>query len=154
MTGTDPRTAAWQRLRERLDERAAAYRSEGYDVTVATADHGGATASDGTGRLAFTVPDDDAAALAAAAEDCSFPRTRVQYVDVAGYRLYLLAALDPGESTALLLAGGVEHQRLAALTGDDVRRAETVVRRVDGSRAVVLAHDDVGPFVEGLDDAA
>ncbi|WP_135827962.1 DUF7529 family protein [Halorussus halobius] len=149
----DPLTTAWNRFRDALDERERAYEREGYDVTTATADHGSATRRGATGRLAFTVPDDRATALESAADGGSFPRTRIEYVDVDGHRLLSLASLDPETETALLVAGGVERDALASFATDEVDAVETVVRRIDGTHAVVLRHDDPDPFVDGLDDA-
>jgi len=134
---------------ETIDERRAAYAAEGYDVTTATADHGGAAADGEAGRLVFTVADNVANDIERAAAGGAFPVTQVGYSDVAGYRLFLLAALDPDRETALLLAGGVERDRLAALRGTD--RVRTVVRRADDAHALVLEHEAPDPFVEGID---
>ena len=150
----DPLTAAWNRLRDALDERERAYENDGYDVTTATADHASATPRGATGRLAFTVPDDRATALESAADGGSFPRTRIEYVDVGGHRLLSLAALDPETRTALLVGGGVERDALASFATDGVDAVETVVRRIDGTHAVVLRHDDPTPFLDGLDGRA
>lgn len=148
MTG-ETLTAAWEQMRETLVERRDAYAAEGYEVTTGTADYGAVVVEDGTGQLRFTVADNVAADLAAAAEGTTFPVTRVSYVDVDGYRLFLLAALDPDAETALLLAGGVERDRVATLR--DASALETVLRRADGSIAVALEHDGVDPFVDGID---
>lgn len=149
MTG-ETLTTAWEQMRETLAERRDDYATEGYDVTTGTADHGGVAVTDGAGQLRFTVADNVAADLAAAAGGATFPVTRVSYADVDGYRLFLLAALDPDTETALLLAGGVERERVAALR--NASALETVVRRADDSVAVALEHDAVDPFVDGIGD--
>jgi len=140
----DPRTAAWQRLREELDERREEFDAEGYDVATATADHGAATVDDDLGRLAFTVADNVADGVAATVENATLSRTTVECVDVEGHRLFLLSAVDPA-GTALLVAGGVEHDAVERLR--DATAVRTVLRRADDTPVVVLEHDDPAPFV-------
>lgn len=141
----DPRTAAWRRLTETLEERAETYEAEGYEVATATADHGAAAVAEETGRLVFTVADNVADRVETVADGVSLSRTTVECVDVAGHRLFLLGAVDPDSETALLVAGGVERDAVDRLKAAST--VQTVLRRADGRRAVVLEHDDVDPFV-------
>lgn len=145
---TDPRTTAWQRLREELADRRDEFAAEGFDVATATADHGAATVEGDTARLAFTVADNVADAVATTVEGTALSRTTVECVDVAGHRLFLLSAVAPEAETALLVAGGVEHDAVDRLRG--ATTARTVLRRADGTRVAVLEHDDVEPFVADL----
>ncbi len=142
---TDPRTAAWQRLREELDDRREAFADDGYDVTAVTADHGAVAVDDDRGRLSFTIADNLADAVATTVADAAVSRTTVEAVDLEGYRLFLLSAVDPESETALLVAGGVERDAVERLR--DATTVRTVLRRADGTRVVVLEHDDVTPFV-------
>ncbi len=144
----DPRTAAWQRLREELADRREEFATEGFDVATATADHGAATVDGDTARLVFTVADDTADDVAATVTDATPSRTTVEVVDVAGVRLFLLSAVAPGEGTALLVAGGVDHDAVASMRAASTAR--TVLRRADGTRVAALDHDDVAPFVADL----
>jgi hypothetical protein len=168
MSGDDthPLAAAWQRVGDAVDETAAEYRDAGYRVVSARADHG--TVRDGDPpALVFTVGDDAAARLDRLAGDRQFSETDVQYVDVDGHRLFLSTVVDATDSLAVVLAGGVSHDRLRRCRpdGDEVTDGDretdseregslgpldTVVRRADGSHALGLRHESRAPFLSGF----
>jgi hypothetical protein len=151
MSSDRPRTAAWERVRERVRADAAAYREEGDTVIEVFADHGAVQQPpDHPVRFSFTVPGDTVSTLRQRVEDSSHLRTEVQYVDVDGTRLYVLDVHDDGTEQRILLAGGIGHRQLAQCPDAD-GPARTVVLSVTGTVALELHHGAAGPFLVDLE---
>ncbi|QAU13025.1 hypothetical protein EKH57_09995 [Halorubrum sp. BOL3-1] len=150
MTVESPLTTAWNRIREQLAAAAEAHRSDGTPVIEAVADHGTVHApGDGPVEFVFTVPGDTVDALRRRVDGADISRTEIQYGDAVGHRLYLLT-VHATDGPVVLVAGGVGRDRLVDCA-DAAGRARTRLRGVDGRVGVRLEHDDIEPFVGGLE---
>lgn len=150
MTTETPLTAAWSRIRQELTSTAETHRENGTAVIEAIADHGTVQASTGEPlTFVFTLPGDTIGRLRDRVSEDAVSGTDVRYADVDGHRLYLLGVRTT-DDVRILVAGGVRHDRLAA-HADASGRARTRLRGVDGTVGIRLEHDDVAPFVGGLE---
>lgn len=145
-----PLTLAWNRLRETVTTIATEYRTNGHSVVETYADHG--TVKTATGEpltFAFTVPGDAATTLRQAVTPTEVHQTEIQYVDIDGYRLYVLEIHQADDSAIALVAGGIRLQALRE-HADTAGQAETIVRSLDDTVALKLQHDTRTPFLTGL----
>ncbi|MFC7187732.1 DUF7529 family protein [Halorubrum yunnanense] len=150
MSAETPLTAAWNRLRETVTSVAAEHRTDGRTVVEAYADHGAVRSATGEPlTFVFTVPGDATTALRRAVAPTEVRRTEVRYVDIDGYRLYVLEIHQADDSPVALVAGGI-RQRSLREQADTAGRARTVVRSLDDTVALELRHDTRTPFLTEL----
>lgn len=149
MTVKSPLTTAWDRVREQLRSTAETHRANGTSAVEAVADHGTIRApSSGPVELVFTVPGDTIDSLHDRINESSVTNTDVQYADAAGHRLYLLT-IRTSDGPNVLVAGGVRHNFLRDNTGSS-GRLRTCLRGVDNRIGLQVEHDNLDPFVEGI----
>ena len=147
---SDPRTAAWQQVREHVKAKATAHRENGGTAVEVFADFGAVRQPpDRPVTLSFTAPDGTVADLRSRDVDGAFLETEVRYVDTDGTRLYALEIGDGETGLWLLVAGGIDHRSLSGYA-DTTGAARTVVRSATGAVGVELRHADRDPFFAEL----
>lgn len=147
-----PLTAAWKQLRDETTTAAAEFRSAGHTVVEAYADHGTVRPrNEGVLSVVFTVPGDVATTLQDTLTPAAIDYTEIQYVDVAGHRLYLLEIHHENTPVIAFIAGGIRRETLEEYAGT-TGQAETIIRTLDDTVAVTLRHETRAPFLTDLND--
>jgi len=130
---------------------ATEYREQGDTVLEVFADHGTVRQpTDEPVTFSYTVPSDTVSEIQQHINDGTRLHTEVQYVDVEGTRLYVLAVHDESAALRVLIAGGVRHESLREFV-DERGPARTLVRSVTGAVPLELRHDSVELFLVGFD---
>lgn len=148
----DDGTNAWAQTREEVGAMAEELAAEGWDTVTLFADH--ATAL-GPGQdhvdpygLVYTVPDDQAAALAEAFEGVEQVQWEVFRSSGGGTVFLVTRFLAPDAEVAAVLAGGIDRGDLQEIRRHalDVGTISTHVRTIDGTVVRAFEHDDPDPF--------
>lgn len=157
VTTADELKNAWTRTLADMRARAESYEERGWDVLTVAADHSAAEHphADPQGRYGFVhvVPEDVADDLRGTIEGRSFPEYDVFRATTGGRVFLVTELLDPDSSTAVLVAGSYELQKVGLLVAaaDEEGVCYTHLRTLDGTLVGSFEHEAYEKFVPSIE---
>ncbi|MFC7071549.1 hypothetical protein ACFQJ7_16700 [Halovenus rubra] len=148
----DATNEGWEQLLDEMDTMAAELAAEGWEtLSMPAGDAAAVEAEEGqTDRhgYAYVVPSDDADRFEELFKPDGFSETEVYRATTPSHLFLLTVFLDPESETAILLAGVLDSNSLAACrqAATETDKMYSHVCKINGTHLGSFEHDEIDPF--------